>query len=102
MPEGTQRKILSTSRLNKLDMAKLNQFKTAKAIEEAAKNERRSLPELVMVWVWALYWPNKWGGLWQPQMGHKSAGTNPSISSTKCRLQNNVSITHRMARKWGL
>jgi len=39
MPEELKKEIFEYSRLDKLDMAKLTQFKTAKAIEEAAKNE---------------------------------------------------------------
>lgn len=39
MPEELKKEIFEYSRLDKLDMNKLTQFKTAKAIEEAAKNE---------------------------------------------------------------
>tara|TARA_R110002051_G_scaffold95735_1_gene165752 strand:+ start:87 stop:1211 length:1125 start_codon:yes stop_codon:yes gene_type:complete len=39
MPEELKKEIFEYSRLDKLDMGKLTQFKTAKAIEEAAKNE---------------------------------------------------------------
>ncbi|WP_149273319.1 SPFH domain-containing protein [Pareuzebyella sediminis] len=39
MPEELKKEIFEYSRLDKLDMAKLSQFKTAKAIEAAAKNE---------------------------------------------------------------
>lgn len=39
MPEELKKEIFEYSRLDKLDMAKLTQFKTAKAMEAAAKNE---------------------------------------------------------------
>lgn len=39
MPEELKKEIFEYSRLDKLDMGKLTQFKTAKAIEAAAKNE---------------------------------------------------------------
>ena len=39
MPEELKKEIFEYSRLNKLDMAKLSQFKAAKAMEAAAKNE---------------------------------------------------------------
>lgn len=39
MPEELKKEIFEYSRLDKLDMAKLAQFKAAKAMEEAAKNE---------------------------------------------------------------
>lgn len=39
MPEELKKEIFEYSRLDKLDMSKLAQFKAAKAMEEAAKNE---------------------------------------------------------------
>jgi len=39
MPEELKKEIFEYSRLDKLDMTKLSQFKAAKAMEEAAKNE---------------------------------------------------------------
>lgn len=39
MPEDLKKEIFEYSRLDKLDMAKLTQFKAAKAMEAAAKNE---------------------------------------------------------------
>ncbi len=39
MPEELKKEIFEYSRIDKLDLGKLTQFKTAKAIEEAAKNE---------------------------------------------------------------
>ncbi|MFC4095610.1 SPFH domain-containing protein [Euzebyella saccharophila] len=39
MPEDLKKEIFEYSRLDKLDMAKLSQFKAAKAMEAAAKNE---------------------------------------------------------------
>lgn len=39
MPEDLKKEIFEYSRLDKLDMTKLAQFKAAKAMEEAAKNE---------------------------------------------------------------
>lgn len=39
MPEDLKKEIFEYSRLDKLDMSKLTQFKTAKALEAAAKNE---------------------------------------------------------------
>ena len=39
MPEELKKEIFEYSRLDKLDMAKLSQFKAAKAMEAAAKNE---------------------------------------------------------------
>lgn len=39
MPEDLKKEIFEYSRLDKLDMSKLAQFKAAKAMEEAAKNE---------------------------------------------------------------
>lgn len=39
MPEDLKKEIFEYSRLNKLDLGKLTQFKTAKAIETAAANE---------------------------------------------------------------
>jgi membrane protease subunit (stomatin/prohibitin family) len=38
MPDEIKKEIFDYSRLNKIDMAKLTQFKTAQSIEEAAKN----------------------------------------------------------------
>ena len=39
MPEDLKKEIFEYSRLDKIDLAKLTQFKTVKAIEEAAKNQ---------------------------------------------------------------
>src|SRR5690606_18795597 len=39
MPEELKKEIFEYSRLDKLDMSKLSQFKAAKAMEAAAKNE---------------------------------------------------------------
>ena len=43
MPEELKKEIFEYSRLDKLDMSKLAQFKAAKAMEEAAKNEGGTL-----------------------------------------------------------
>jgi len=69
MPEELKKEIFEYSRLDKLDMAKLTQFKTAKAIEEAAKNEGGTAGAgmgMGMGFVLA----QQMGGLMQPQMGH--------------------------------
>jgi len=50
MPEELKKEIFEYRRLDKLDMAKLSQFKAAKAMEAAAKNE--GVP-WVPAWVWA-------------------------------------------------
>ncbi|WP_047417251.1 SPFH domain-containing protein [Cellulophaga sp. Hel_I_12] len=68
MPEELKKEIFEYSRLDKLDMAKLTQFKTAKAIEEAAKNEGGTAGAgmgMGMGFVLA----QQMGGLMQPQMG---------------------------------
>jgi membrane protease subunit (stomatin/prohibitin family) len=43
LPEDLQKEIYEYSRLNKIDMAKLAQFKAAKAIEDVAKNPGNSI-----------------------------------------------------------
>ncbi len=43
MPEELKKEIFEYSRLNKIDMNKLTQMKTAKAIEEAAKNSNGNM-----------------------------------------------------------
>ncbi|MDP5229526.1 MAG: SPFH domain-containing protein [Cellulophaga sp.] len=68
MPEELKKEIFEYSRLDKLDMAKLTQFKTAKAIEEAAKNEGGTAGAgmgMGMGFVLA----QQMGGMMNPQMG---------------------------------
>ncbi|MGB5942466.1 MAG: SPFH domain-containing protein [Leeuwenhoekiella sp.] len=68
MPEELKKEIFEYSRIDKLDLQKLTQFKTAKAIEAAAKNEGGTAGAgmgMGMGFVLA----NQMGGMMQPQMG---------------------------------
>lgn len=72
MPEELKKEIFEYSRLDKLDMDKLTRFKTAKAIEAAAKNEGGTAGAgmgMGMGFVLA----NQMGGLMNPQMGGAQA-----------------------------
>ena len=75
MPEELKKEIFEYSRLDKLDMGKLTQFKTAKAIEEAAKNEGGTAGAgmgMGMGFVLA----QQMGGMMNPQMSQQ---TNPNL-----------------------
>mgnify|MGYP003634107845 CR=1 FL=1 len=75
MPEELKKEIFEYSRLDKLDMGKLTQFKTAKAIEEAAKNEGGTAGAgmgMGMGFVLA----QQMGGMMSPQMAQHS---NPNM-----------------------
>lgn len=68
MPEDLKKEIFEYSRLDKIDLDKLTKFKTAKAIEEAAKNEGGTAGAgmgMGMGFVLA----QQMGGLMSPQMG---------------------------------
>jgi len=68
MPEDLKKEIFEYSRIDKLDMDKLTKFKTAKAIEAAAKNEGGTAGAgmgMGMGFVLA----QQMGGLMSPQMG---------------------------------
>ncbi len=70
MPEELKKEIFEYSRLDKLDMGKLTQFKTAKAIEAAAKNEGGTAGAgmgMGMGFVLA----QQMGGMMNPQMGQQ-------------------------------
>ncbi len=74
MPEELKKEIFEYSRLDKLDMGKLTQFKTAKAIEEAAKNEGGTAGAgmgMGMGFVLA----QQMGGMMNPQSGQSQQGT---------------------------
>ncbi|QWX83427.1 SPFH domain-containing protein [Cellulophaga sp. HaHaR_3_176] len=71
MPEELKKEIFEYSRLDKLDMNKLTQFKTAKAIEEAAKNEGGTAGAgMGMGMGFAL--AQQMGGMMNPQMGQNN------------------------------
>lgn len=75
MPEELKKEIFEYSRLDKLDMGKLTQFKTAKAIEEAAKNEGGTAGAgmgMGMGFVLA----QQMGGMMNPQMSQQA---NPNL-----------------------
>ncbi|WP_394748290.1 SPFH domain-containing protein [Spongiimicrobium salis] len=75
MPEELKKEIFEYSRLDKLDMTKLSQFKAAKAMEAAAKNEGGTAGAgmgMGMGFVLA----QQMGGMLNPQMGQQ-APTNP-------------------------
>ena len=75
MPEELKKEIFEYSRLDKLDMGKLTQFKTAKAIEEAAKNEGGTAGAgMGMGMGFAL--AQQMGGMMNPQMAQHS---NPNM-----------------------
>ena len=75
MPEELKKEIFEYSRLDKLDMGKLTQFKTAKAIEEAAKNEGGTAGAgMGMGMGFAL--AQQMGGMMNPQMTQQS---NPNM-----------------------
>ncbi len=82
MPEELKKEIFEYSRIDKLDLDKLAKFKTAKAIEEAAKNEGGTAGAgmgMGMGFVLA----QQMGGMMQPQTGQPpvqaSGGTPPPI-----------------------
>ncbi len=78
MPEELKKEIFEYSRLDKLDMAKLTQFKTAKAIEEAAKNEGGTAGAgmgMGMGFVLA----QQMGGMMNPQMGQSQAAQSQGV-----------------------
>ncbi|QXP50866.1 SPFH domain-containing protein [Cellulophaga sp. HaHa_2_95] len=75
MPEELKKEIFEYSRLDKLDMGKLTQFKTAKAIEEAAKNEGGTAGAgMGMGMGFAL--AQQMGGMMNPQMAQQN---NPNM-----------------------
>ncbi|MFI8605371.1 SPFH domain-containing protein [Cellulophaga baltica] len=75
MPEELKKEIFEYSRLDKLDMGKLTQFKTAKAIEEAAKNEGGTAGAgMGMGMGFAL--AQQMGGMMNPQMTQQN---NPNM-----------------------
>ena len=72
MPEELKKEIFEYSRLDKLDMTKLAQFKAAKAMEEAAKNEGGTAGAgMGMGMGFAL--AQQMGGMLNPQMGQQAA-----------------------------
>ncbi|MCK0157476.1 SPFH domain-containing protein [Cellulophaga sp. F20128] len=76
MPEELKKEIFEYSRLDKLDMGKLTQFKTAKAIEAAAKNEGGTAGAgmgMGMGFVLA----QQMGGMINPQMQQPAAAQVP-------------------------
>ncbi|WGK65922.1 SPFH domain-containing protein [Croceiramulus getboli] len=80
MPEELKKEIFEYSRIDKLDLQKLTQFKTAKAVEAAAKNEGGTAGAgmgMGMGFVLA----QQMGGLMNPQMtaGASQAVTPPPI-----------------------
>ncbi len=73
MPEELKKEIFEYSRIDKLDLDKLTKFKTAKAIEAAAKNEGGTAGAgmgMGMGFVLA----QQMGGLMSPQMGGQQQG----------------------------
>ncbi len=71
MPEDLKKEIFEYSRIDKLDLDKLTKFKTAKAIEAAAKNEGGTAGAgmgMGMGFVLA----QQMGGMMNPQMGGQS------------------------------
>jgi len=71
MPEDLKKEIFEYSRIDKLDLDKLTKFKTAKAIEAAAKNEGGTAGAgmgMGMGFVLA----QQMGGMMQPNMGGQS------------------------------
>ncbi|MEM6895524.1 MAG: SPFH domain-containing protein [Bacteroidota bacterium] len=80
MPEDLKKEIFEYSRIDKLDLDKLTKFKTAKAIEAAAKNEGGTAGAgmgMGMGFVLA----QQMGGMMNPQMG-----TAPQIQQTKAAV----------------
>ncbi len=74
MPEELKKEIFEYSRIDKLDLDKLTKFKTAKAIEAAAKNEGGTAGAgmgMGMGFVLA----QQMGGLMSPQMGGQQQNT---------------------------
>ena len=72
MPEDLKKEIFEYSRIDKLDLDKLTKFKTAKAIEAAAKNEGGTAGAgmgMGMGFVLA----QQMGGMMTPQMGGQQA-----------------------------
>tara|TARA_R110000796_G_scaffold183498_1_gene299888 strand:- start:19401 stop:20525 length:1125 start_codon:yes stop_codon:yes gene_type:complete len=78
MPEELKKEIFEYSRLDKLDMGKLTQFKTAKAIEEAAKNEGGTAGAgMGMGMGFAL--AQQMGGMMNPQMAQNNTIPQASV-----------------------
>ncbi|WP_190810566.1 SPFH domain-containing protein [Flagellimonas sp. S3867] len=80
MPEDLKKEIFEYSRIDKLDLDKLTKFKTAKAIEAAAKNEGGTAGAgmgMGMGFVLA----QQMGGMMNPQMGG-----NPQMQQTGAPL----------------
>ncbi|MEO0506355.1 MAG: SPFH domain-containing protein [Bacteroidota bacterium] len=80
MPEDLKKEIFEYSRIDKLDLDKLTKFKTAKAIEAAAKNEGGTAGAgmgMGMGFVLA----QQMGGLMNPQMG-----TAPQVQQTNAAV----------------
>lgn len=78
MPEELKKEIFEYSRIDKLDLDKLAKFKTAKAIEEAAKNEGGTAGAgmgMGMGFVLA----QQMGGMMQPQTGQPQAATAGAV-----------------------
>lgn len=78
MPEELKKEIFEYSRIDKLDLDKLAKFKTAKAIEEAAKNEGGTAGAgmgMGMGFVLA----QQMGGMMQPQSGQTQAPASGSV-----------------------
>lgn len=76
MPEELKKEIFEYSRLDKLDMGKLAQFKAAKAMEEAAKNEGGTAGAgmgMGMGFVLA----QQMGNMFNPQGGQQAFGAQP-------------------------
>lgn len=74
MPEELKKEIFEYSRLDKLDMTKLSQFKAAKAMEAAAKNEGGTAGAgmgMGMGFVLA----QQMGGMINPQMGQQATAS---------------------------
>ncbi|MEM8764497.1 MAG: SPFH domain-containing protein [Bacteroidota bacterium] len=80
MPEDLKKEIFEYSRIDKLDLDKLTKFKTAKAIEAAAKNEGGTAGAgmgMGMGFVLA----QQMGGMMNPQMG-----TAPQVQQTNAAV----------------
>ncbi|MEO0525611.1 MAG: SPFH domain-containing protein [Bacteroidota bacterium] len=81
MPEDLKKEIFEYSRLDKLDMTKLSQFKAAKAMEAAANNEGGTAGAgmgMGMGFVLA----QQMGSMMNPQMSQQPLGGFPQQSST--------------------
>ncbi|MFD0863282.1 SPFH domain-containing protein [Sungkyunkwania multivorans] len=79
MPEELKKEIFEYSRIDKLDLDKLTKFKTAKAIEAAAKNEGGTAGAgmgMGMGFVLA----QQMGGMMNPNMGGQAAPQSPQAA----------------------